>query len=131
MAELEAAFHATHERVFAVSEPGQRVECLTWKGRASVRLPKPGAAKPPLNGAVTIRTNSYRSTWWGSDDEHDAPIHAGDSLHRGETITGPAIVELPTTTIVVYPRWRLEVNERGDFVLLRQAPTPIAAEEAA
>ncbi len=80
----------------------------------------------------TLRTQQLPPTWWGSDDEHDAAdARWRASLHRGETITGPAIVELPTTTIVVYPRWRLDVNERGDFVLVRQAPTPIAAEEAA
>ncbi len=30
---LEEAFHVVHERVFAVKEPGQRLECLYWKGR--------------------------------------------------------------------------------------------------
>jgi hypothetical protein len=29
------------------------------------------------------------------------------------------VVELPTTTIVVYPGWRLEATPRGDFMLTR------------
>ena len=35
------AFHDVHERVFAVKEPGQYVECIYWKGRATAALPKP------------------------------------------------------------------------------------------
>src|SRR5439155_8416826 len=38
---LEEAFHETHERVFAVREPGQHLECLLWKVRATAVLDKP------------------------------------------------------------------------------------------
>ena len=33
------------------------------------------------------------------------------------TVTGPAVVEQATTTVVVFQGQRLEVNEFGDFVL--------------
>ena len=36
------AFHQVHERVFAVSEPGQHIECIYWKGRAT-RAPRQAA----------------------------------------------------------------------------------------
>src|SRR5207249_5170707 len=39
--ELEEDFHETHERVFAVREPGQHLECLLWKARATAALQKP------------------------------------------------------------------------------------------
>src|SRR5262249_17550344 len=38
---VEDAFHATHERIFAVREPGQYLECLLWKARATAVLDKP------------------------------------------------------------------------------------------
>ena len=38
---VEEAFHATHERIFAVREPGQYLECLLWKARATAVLEKP------------------------------------------------------------------------------------------
>ncbi len=55
---LVAAFHETHERVFAVKELGQSVECLYWKGRARVHLPKPtlAAATGEAQGAPSRRT---------------------------------------------------------------------------
>ncbi|MCZ4501104.1 MAG: hypothetical protein JWQ74_3661, partial [Marmoricola sp.] len=35
----------------------------------------------------------------------------------GDRVQGPAIVELPTTTIVVYPEWSCEVTDSGAFML--------------
>jgi N-methylhydantoinase A len=128
VAALEQAFHATHERVFAVSEPGQRVECLTWKGRASVALPKPAAPRAATNGAGPRPVRS-RPAWWGADEPRDTPVLEGEHLPAGSGVRGPAIVELPTTTVVVYPDWTLAVNEHGDFVMSREATAGDFAEE--
>jgi N-methylhydantoinase A len=114
---LVDAFHEIHERVFAVKEIGQRVECLYWKGRASVRLPKPELPKVSANGGGAPESNSTRETWWGAEDPEDAPIYDAQSLAAGQALAGPAIVELPTTTVVVYPDWSLEVTDTGDFLL--------------
>jgi N-methylhydantoinase A len=116
---MVAAFHDAHERVFAVKEPGQRVECLYWKGRASVRLPDPTLPPASTNGAGPPAPDRHRQTWWGGDEPADVPVHSADSLAAHQRVIGPAIVELPTTTIVVYPEWELEVTERGDFQLAR------------
>ncbi len=125
---LEQAFHDTHERVFAVSEPGQRVECLTWKGRASVALPKPAAPRAASNGADPCAARS-RPAWWGADEPVDSPVYEGEHLSAASTVRGPAIVELPTTTVVVYPEWVLDVNEHGDFVMSRAVTAPGFTEE--
>jgi N-methylhydantoinase A len=127
--QLEQAFHAAHERVFAVSEPGQRVECLTWKARASVRLPKPVIPTLAAHGAEPAAKGRSRPTWWGDDEPRDVPIYNGERLAPGWTVSGPAIVELPTTTVVVYPEWILEINERGDFVMRRDPVADRGTEE--
>ena len=116
---MVAAFHQAHERVFAVREEGQRVECLYWRGRATVRLPKPtlpraGSAKSDPNAVQRTR-----EAWWGSEDPQTVPIYHPDDLVPSREVAGPSIVELPTTTIVVYPGWAVHVTERGDFVLAR------------
>ncbi|MFI5038362.1 MAG: hydantoinase/oxoprolinase family protein [Solirubrobacterales bacterium] len=126
---LVQAFHDTHERVFAVSEPGQRVECLTWKGRASVALPKPAPQRVASNGAGPRAARS-RPAWWGADEPVDSPVLEGEHLSAGVSVRGPAIVELPTTTVVVYPEWVLDVNEHGDFVMSRAVTAPAFTEEA-
>jgi N-methylhydantoinase A len=119
VAALVSRFHETHERVFAVSEPGQRVECLTWKGRATVRLPKPELAWSQNGNGHVLRTARERPTWWGDDQPDRATVLDAASVTVGSQITGPAVVELPTTTIVVYPGWQLEATRHGDFLLTR------------
>jgi N-methylhydantoinase A len=44
-------------------------------------------------------------------------VYEGGKLPRQATIEGPAIVEEPTTTIVVPPGSKLRVNEYGDYEL--------------
>jgi N-methylhydantoinase A len=121
-ADVEAlvdGFHDLHERVYAVKEPGQRVECLYWKGRATVKLPKPSLRFAATNRSGSSAPDRHRMTWWGSAGSEKAPIFRAESLSVHGKIAGPAIIELPTTTVVVYPEWRLEVTERGDFLLSR------------
>jgi N-methylhydantoinase A len=121
VAALVSRFHETHQRVFAVSEPGQRVECLTWKGRATVRLPKPELAWSQNGDGEMLRRARERPTWWGDDEPDGAAVLDAAALTVASQISGPAVVELPTTTIVVYPGWVLEVTDRGDFLLTRAA----------
>ena len=117
---MEQAFHETHERVFAVSEPGQRIECLYWKGRAVVHLPNPPiSAAQSRNGGPRLAPSGRRAAWWGSDDGQEVDIYLGDEMYPGDRVDGPAIVELPTTTVVVYPDWSCEVTETGAFMLER------------
>src|SRR4051794_8701146 len=47
---VEEGFHRVHERVFAVREHGQYVECLIWKARATAELDKPQVRPRELAG---------------------------------------------------------------------------------
>jgi N-methylhydantoinase A len=116
---LVTAFHETHERVFAVKELGQGVECLYWKGRARVALAKPTLAKASSDGREPPSAEP-RPMWWGGDDPEQTPVHLGSAVQAGERIPGPAVVELPTTTVVVYPGWTATVTARGDYLLERE-----------
>jgi N-methylhydantoinase A len=118
VARMVEDFHATHERLFAVREPEQRVECLVWKARATVRRPDPERRPRPV-GVGEAEAKSRRLTWWGDDEPVEVGIYAGLDLARGAKVSGPAVVELPTTTVVVYPRWQLEVDEADNFHLQR------------
>jgi N-methylhydantoinase A len=115
---LAEAFHGVHERVFAVKEPGKEVECVHWKARATAALAQTAlpAARAGQNGDPRV---AHRRTWWGDDKGLDARIYMGAELAPDTQLDGPAIVELPMTTIVVYPDWSLEVTSSGDFLLIR------------
>jgi N-methylhydantoinase A len=110
-------FHRVHDRVFAVAEPGQHIECIYWKGRATARLRKP--ALPQLDGRADgpPRPAALRPAWFGELGALDTPVFRADAFVPGHELIGPAIIHEPTTTIVVYPGWRAVVTPKGDYLL--------------
>jgi N-methylhydantoinase A len=112
-------FHRVHERVFAVSEPGQHIECIYWKGRATARLPKPALARLETVADAPPEPTSVRSAWFGADDHGplETPYFRSEAFAPGHSVSGPAIIGEPTTTVVVYPGWRATVTETGDYLL--------------
>jgi N-methylhydantoinase A len=110
-------FHRVHERVFAVAEPGQYIECIYWKGRATARLLKP--APPRLDGRADgpPRPLAVRAAWFGELGAIDTPQFRAEAFVPGHELSGPAIIQEPTTTIVVYPGWHATVTPTGDYLL--------------
>ena len=111
---LVADFHATHERIFAVTDPGQRVEAVHWKGRLTARPRKPGldGPTPPPAGEPHRRTAHF-----GGDGAFEVEVHAGGSLAPGVSLPGPLLIAEPTTTIVVPPGATLTTTAQGDYLL--------------
>ncbi len=56
-------------------------------------------------------------THFGGAEALEAPVYVGTDLSPGAEITGPAIIEEPTTTIVVYPGATARVTERRNYLL--------------
>jgi N-methylhydantoinase A len=128
---LEEAFHATHERIFAVREPGQYLECLLWKARATAVL-----AKPELRARVTGQAAATpdAAAYFTETGYTPVPRHDGGTLPPGTRIPGPAVIREPTTTVVVYPGSAAHVTPLGNYVLevtQAAARTAAAREEAA
>jgi N-methylhydantoinase A len=115
---LIESFHDAHERIFAVREPGQKIELSQWKGRVTV-----GTAKPPLaaerDGASTDAQAKAqgRVAFFAGLGEVEIAVHLGGELAAGTRIAGPALLIEPETTIVVYPGWTAHVSELGNYRL--------------
>ena len=60
---------------------------------------------------------SQRSAYFGEVGKIDTPIYQGDLLHPGSLITGPAIIEEPTTTLVVNPSMSAKLSDSGNYLL--------------
>jgi N-methylhydantoinase A len=45
------------------------------------------------------------------------PVYDGPTLAPGQTILGPAIVEEPFTTIVIYPGQRATIDPWGNYTI--------------
>ena len=113
VARLEERFHQAHERVFAVRETGTPVDCQQWKGRLTARI-----AKPRIGGADAATSNGgpkTRRSFFDATGAVDIACHLGPSLAAGTTITGPAVIEEATTTIVVPPGARAHVTRLRSY----------------
>jgi N-methylhydantoinase A len=119
-ADLDAtieAFHHEHERVFAVKEPGQQVECVYWRGRLTALLDGPPLLKLAAHAAALPAARVRRPVFFAGRGELDTPRYHGESLRPGMMVEGPAIIDEPTTTIVVYPGSRARVTELHNYLL--------------
>jgi N-methylhydantoinase A len=58
-----------------------------------------------------------RTAWFGPNDRRKTPVFRGTALEPGAFVAGPAIIEEPTTTIVVYPRMSAFVSPSGHYIL--------------
>lgn len=114
---LIAAFHEVHERVFAVRDVDSQIECLNWKGRARVRL----AHAPELSAASDApgdnKPVAHRPAYFGATGRINTPIYHGDALSPGALIAGPAIIEEPTTTLVVNPGMSARLSGADNYLL--------------
>jgi N-methylhydantoinase A len=116
LARLIESFHDAHERIFAVREPGQRIELSQWKGRlvASTRKPPLAAEREHRDGEGARRVAYFQEL-----GEVEIDVREGECLSAGASVAGPALIVEPETTIVVYPGWSAHVSELGNYRLER------------
>lgn len=114
---LVEAFHEVHDRVFAVRDEGSPVEIVNWKARLVVGLaeqPKPtDLSIQPKAGRVSLERDCY----FGGATPVKTQIFRADDIEPGLIVQGPAIIEEPTTTLVVYPGMSAQVSAEGNYLL--------------
>jgi N-methylhydantoinase A len=113
---VEETFHAMHERIFAVREPGQYLECLLWKVRSTAVLDKP-ELRPRQPAPTGADAGAHVEAYFKETGLAIVPRYDGPSLPAGTNVVGPAILREPTTTVVVYPGSRAVVTRHGNYLL--------------
>lgn len=114
---VEEAFHAAHERIFAVREPGQYLECLLWKVRATAVLDKPQVRTRAVAKEGAAEPVGYAEAFFAEAGLVAVPRYDGATLPQGAVIEGPAIIREPTTTIVIYPGSVATVTALGNYLI--------------
>ncbi|WP_187369321.1 hydantoinase/oxoprolinase family protein [Baekduia soli] len=88
-----------------------RVEAVLPSGtRASSHTP---ASAPSSNGHRASRVVHFVR----GEPGQDTPIHDGRALALGDVVQGPAVIDLPTTGIVVPPGAQVAVSDGGNFIM--------------
>lgn len=117
---VKDAFHDRHEELYTYSERHNPVEVVNLESTIYGRVEKP---KPPrLNGGGTAEAalKGYRDAIFdASGKAGSTPVYDGSKLGAGTAVSGPAIIEEVTTTIVVEPEWTAVLHESGSYLLTR------------
>ncbi|HCU88540.1 MAG TPA: 5-oxoprolinase [Gammaproteobacteria bacterium] len=114
---MSDSFHTTHERLYTYCLREMAVDMNGWRLTATAKLP-PMPIKPEPIGTESADSakSGMRPVYFHEvGDFSNTPIFSGPLLRAGMSVRGPAIVELPTTTIVVFPEHTVDVGEHEDF----------------
>ncbi len=125
---LRQDFHSTHRETFAVADERSAVEIITWGARARAALntatPRP-RDRPANEGRAAAQAHATRSVFfdgaWGQCD-----VFALEDLPLQVTLAGPAIVESPSTTIVLPAGAALTRGTLGSLLINPNEGRPVA-----
>jgi N-methylhydantoinase A len=107
---LADAFHDRHEQLFTYALRDQEAVLVNARVAVTGVLPSP-PAEPAPTGRAPAAAISTRKIWLGA--WQDVPVFDFDALAPGQEIPGAAIVESPTTTVLLRPGDHARVNRVG------------------
>ncbi len=122
LAEIVRIFHGEHESQFTYALEDVPVEFLHWRLSAvavSPRVPRPktDAATDPDAAGAEARIGERMAYFPEFGEKVETPVYTTTKLVPGARISGQAIVESPTTTLVINPGDVLTMLEGGRLLV--------------
>lgn len=112
--DLIAKFHDAYEREYTY-RLNINVELVTFQLVAFASVDLPELSKIEVQGTIEDAVKSIRDVDFDDDGKLSTTIYDRSHLPAGAKIIGPAIVEEPGSTTVVFPQQILEVDEFGNL----------------
>jgi N-methylhydantoinase A len=118
VAQVVATFHAAHQQVYGHCRPTHPVEFVNLRSVHSVPLPRPQLTVQAPSSSLKAARKGTRLAYFDEYQAYrDTPLYQRDLLPLGAQFDGPAIVEQPDTTTVVYPGFTCRVDDAGNLLL--------------
>jgi N-methylhydantoinase A len=105
VADLRERFDEKHLSLFGMNQPGAPIEIMTWRGEARMVRPKPALTWSPgseRSAGERAEPSAIRQVYFDGQ-VIETLVYRGEDLWPGAHVGGPAIIEEPTTTIVLIP----------------------------
>jgi N-methylhydantoinase A len=125
LTDLNTNFNARHDVMFGYSLAGFTQELMSIRLSAVGIVDKPkfvetAFAGKDASGNIKERREIFWDGKWVTADVYDGP-----AMGRGNELEGPAIIEEPTTTIVVPPDWQVVCDRFSNYVIFRSGASLI------
>ena len=100
---IETAFHEAHMREFTYARTELPIEVLNWQVTGVGRVRGQAMAAPaPTSKHEAPAPTAVREAYFAETKEYmQTAVYDGDALPAGATLKGPAIIQWPTTTVLV------------------------------
>jgi N-methylhydantoinase A len=113
---IEQAFRQDYQRLNAVRGPDAPIELVTW--RVAARGPEPDVAASPSQMSVAVPApRGRRPVWLDGGGFVDAAVVPVSDLSAGETLAGPAIIEMGDASLTIGPDARATMRHEGLIVV--------------
>ena len=110
MADLVERFHEAHQRRYGHMAQAEAVEIVNFQVTAVALIAKPAWKRFERTDAPA-KPHEARQAYFSAGDAREVSVFRRSNLQPGMRIEGPAIVEEQTSTTVLYPGQRAEVDE--------------------
>ena len=129
--DIKQAFHARHEQLYTYSEPNSAVEVVNIESTLYGRVNKPKPPRITAGAAADDAVKARRPMIFTADGaQAEAPVYDGSRLGADAVISGPAVIEEETTTIVIEPGWTATLDASASYRLAREAVGAATGTEA-
>ncbi|MDN3398765.1 hydantoinase/oxoprolinase family protein [Psychrobacter sp. APC 3426] len=117
------SFHQRHKELYTYDERDSKVELVNIEVAVIGKISKPKLPTlPAQKGDISqAQIDSRKMLFDQSYDWIDTPIYDGEQFGAGAVVTGPALIQEPTTTLVIKDGWQAELHETGTYKLTRAA----------
>ncbi len=122
-ASIHRKFHEAHESIYAYATEDDLVEVVNLRVTSSGQTWRADFNAQPDDGSSEERApKARREVYFGHLRRLvEVPVYDGSSLVPGQRLEGPAIVEMPDTSVVVNDHFDLECDGYANLRLTRKA----------
>lgn len=112
-----ADFHEAYEKRYTYRLDGA-VQLVNFHLIAKIAVPKPEIVKKPISGLSISDTILHeREVDFDQHGIHQAVVYDGLKLEPGMMLTGPAIIQEPSATLVISPGHQASVDDFGNYII--------------
>ena len=115
--QIAERFHQMHLEEHTYDRRDEDVMISALRVRSRALLSKPALQKV-AGSTAPLKASGSRQAYFGNGFVK-AKLYDGPAIRAGQTVTGPAIIEEPFTTVVVPPKWKVKLDKLGNYVATR------------
>ncbi len=110
-------FHNIYKAIYGFSTPEIEVEFVNLRAEYSFSLPRPHLTYKGGYSLSEAKKGTRRAYFRELGGYVEVPLYERHRIPRGETLTGPLIIEQPDTTSVIYPGQTCHVDEAHNIIV--------------